>query len=321
MSVKPPPFHRVLPDDIGAYGFDGACVLALVRYVTALTGERNGRRLVDGEMWWQASHAEIGTVLGGGNRQSVGRAIRRLESDKALLSRFPDAVDGDQTKAYRVPDDEPEKAADQQCSFSHTGADQQCSDLNRYPTSNVQNRTGTCSNLNTPLFKNELSSSSVKELNKEGERSARGREPDEPLDVTAVPEPANALSPQSLLDENNIIDGELVDEPEDPEPPEYCAAHMPYGTSESCRGCKTARINHEAWTRRQNEGALLEILRDRETTSQAEAAKPRHRCNYCRDGGIVLNGDGTPGSQRRICHHDGFWHIATPEELAELGLT
>jgi len=40
-------------------------------------------------------------------------------------------------------------------------------------------------------------------------------------------------------------------------------------------------------------------------------------CGICRDGGIVLNSDGCPGNQIRICHHDGSWHPATPEELTD----
>jgi hypothetical protein len=43
-----------------------------------------------------------------------------------------------------------------------------------------------------------------------------------------------------------------------------------------------------------------------------------HRCNVCRDTGIVLLADGTPGHRQvRICHHDHSWHAATPDEIAE----
>lgn len=50
-------------------------------------------------------------------------------------------------------------------------------------------------------------------------------------------------SPVSLPDlaDDNIIDAELVNEPPgDPEPPQYCPAHMPHGTSNPCKACKTA---------------------------------------------------------------------------------
>jgi hypothetical protein len=44
------------------------------------------------------------------------------------------------------------------------------------------------------------------------------------------------------------IDAELIND--DPEPREFCPTHMPYGTSNSCGGCLTARKNHERWTHR-----------------------------------------------------------------------
>jgi hypothetical protein len=42
-------------------------------------------------------------------------------------------------------------------------------------------------------------------------------------------------------------------------------------------------------------------------------------CGVCHDDNIVLNSDGKPGSDPRICHHNGTWHPASPEELAEHG--
>jgi hypothetical protein len=42
------------------------------------------------------------------------------------------------------------------------------------------------------------------------------------------------------------------------------------------------------------------------------------RCNVCLDSGFVINSDGIPGHRQvRICHCDGSWRAATPEELAE----
>jgi DNA-binding transcriptional ArsR family regulator len=152
-------------------------------------------------------------------------------------------------------------------------------------------------------------------------REARACASGEPLDVETVPDPGNALSLISNLSEqqNNVIDAELVDnEPDDPEPDRHCATHMPYGTSKSCRACKVARLNHEAWSARQSERLLLQL---RAATAArrdkpAEQPKPQHRCPWCKDGGLVL--DSTGAQMLYVCHHDGRRSEATPTELAEL---
>ena len=145
--MKPPEFLQARTVDIAQYGYDGALVRGLIRYMTRLEGERNGRRLVGREMWWVASYDEIARALGGVSRYSVGRTVRRLEADKGLLSKQLDDVDGDQTKAYRVPDD------DLQCADSHDGSDQQCADSHGPP---VRNRKGPVRNRTTPRAKSHI---------------------------------------------------------------------------------------------------------------------------------------------------------------------
>ncbi|MEO3757300.1 hypothetical protein ABGB19_03285 [Mycobacterium sp. B14F4] len=106
MSVAYVEFLMVLPADVGRVGPAGAVILALVRFVTA--AEAYGDRLlIDGQVWWRASHAEIGKSLGGVDRYSVQRAIKRLEETGELLSLLPGISGGDQTKAYRLPSDLP----------------------------------------------------------------------------------------------------------------------------------------------------------------------------------------------------------------------
>lgn len=102
--MKPPDFLRVLPADIGRVGFDGAAVLALVRYVTGLPGETNGRKIADGEIWWRASHDDIGEALGGVKRDSARRTVIKLENAGELLARPAAAFYGDRAQAYRVSD-------------------------------------------------------------------------------------------------------------------------------------------------------------------------------------------------------------------------
>jgi hypothetical protein len=143
-------------------------------------------------------------------------------------------------------------------------------------------------------------------------REWRARE-SEPIDVESVPDPGNALSSLVLLSESDIIDGELVDDPpSDLEPPKYCRKHMPNGTDVKCGGCKHMREQHKTWTQRE----LARFIASAPAVRR-EPPKHQYRCPWCRDTGIVLDRDGKPGSQPRICHHDHTWHIATPEELAE----
>lgn len=108
MTIIRPKFVQVLRDDVQRVGVESAYVLALVRYVTALDGERNGRVVLEGTRWWQASYADIAESLGGAmSRYSVRRIMTRLEETEELMSRQPRICDGDQTKAYRIPSDQP----------------------------------------------------------------------------------------------------------------------------------------------------------------------------------------------------------------------
>jgi len=87
-------------------------------------------------------------------------------------------------------------------------------------------------------------------------RRERGAVQD-PRPVATVPDRGDALS----LQNGSHNDGH----DHDPEPPEFCPAHMPHGTSTPCRGCKTARINHERWKDRQAARWIAE-MRARDTT-------------------------------------------------------
>jgi hypothetical protein len=156
MSAIHPKYLTVQRDDVERVGLEAAYLLAVVRYVTGLPGEHNGRVEIDGQMCWQASHTEIADALGGTSRQKVGRIVRQLESDGELLGQSPDAFYGDQTKAYRI--------VDLQCSNLNTG-DLTSSPVNR--TGSPMNRTG--SPMNRDLFTSEHSSSLTEELSEETE--------------------------------------------------------------------------------------------------------------------------------------------------------
>jgi len=155
--------------------------------------------------------------------------------------------------------------------------------------------------------------------------STNGREsgaaPIEPLDVEAVPEPGNALSPINLPEIKNdgpVYEGEYVtDATPDPEPPRYCPDHMPSGTGRKCGGCKHMREQHEAWTRRQ----LARVIASA-PAPPPPPPPPRHACTYCQDTRIVLDSAGVPLRHRgelRICECDGIGRRAPqPGEIAAL---
>lgn len=99
----------VLPEDVGRVGLSGAAVLALVRYVTALDYQREDRlKDEDGNVYWKVSYADLGESMGGVSKDSIGRVVTKLEAAGELASLLPDIAQGDQTKAYRIPPDQPE---------------------------------------------------------------------------------------------------------------------------------------------------------------------------------------------------------------------
>lgn len=158
--------------------------------------------------------------------------------------------------------------------------------------------------------------------------SGESRAREEPLDVTAVPESSDALSQDQLLETNLIYDGQLVEPDDDPEPPYYCEKHRPYGTPDSCPGCKIARKNHEAWEKRNGvegpEGwAALGGSKLRTIAELARQERIRERalepsCPWCRDTGLVLMRDGTPGDSPMWCSHELYGRRpATDEEIAD----
>jgi hypothetical protein len=171
--------------------------------------------------------------------------------------------------------------------------------------------------------------------NTSGERGAPA-DADEPLDVEAVPDHGNALSPMNFSEDQNntavpdlipdgpILDAEITDdqphlEDDDTPPDRFCPRHMPRGShGEPCGGCRDARENRKEWNARRRNRDVADLLAHTAAREHQDAAKPkpkRYRCNDCRDTEIVLNGDGRPGSTPRLCHHDRSWHPMTPAEI------
>ncbi|WP_460359036.1 hypothetical protein [Mycobacterium sp. ZZG] len=280
--MKPPDFLMVLPADIGRVGVLGATILALVRYVTTLPGETNGRKMVDGEMWWRASHDDIGQSLGGLHRDSIRRAVLKLQGAGELLARAPvDTFYGDRAQAYRAPD-LPLRGM-QQGSDLPLRENAESITRNAASSCGETQQAGAAKSPNLPISE---------ELNKEGRENARAAEA-EPLDVETVPDTGDEPPPPDFSDEEpqpldveeiepairelvaqridgtDAIDGEVIDDDSDPEPQPYCDLHMPHGTDNSCGACGRRRKLREKWERRQQASWLKGVF-----STTAEPAQP-----------------------------------------------
>lgn len=133
---------------------------------------------------------------------------------------------------------------------------------------------------------------------------------------TSATTPTPSVPALQLINETDTIDAELVDDSQaddDPEPARYCAVHGA-NPGPPCNTCKDHREEHKAWKARQTAKELAAI---QAAALQREAERPPYRCDTCHDSGVVLNSDGKPGSQPRVCHHDRSWHPMTETELAE----
>lgn len=97
-------FLKVVPADVGRVGATGACVLALVRYVTAIDDGRQGREVIDGLVWWRVSHAGIAAALGGMSHDAIRRAVSKLENCSELVV-FDPKDSADRSRYYRLPDE------------------------------------------------------------------------------------------------------------------------------------------------------------------------------------------------------------------------
>jgi hypothetical protein len=279
--MRPPEFLMVRTEDAGRVGALGAYILALVRYVTTLPGETNGRRIVDGEMWWRASHDDIGQALGGGvSRRTVSSTVRKLQDTGDLLAISTQDFYGDRAQAYR--------SSDQPLARSDQGSDVPLADIadrsaeiakqvGRMCQARRQNLPSTPADIaDLPLF------GELEEINEEGEEKTEPAAPG-PLDAEPVPNHGDAAPPPDSSEENPkpldvenvepvsrelvaqrvdgmdaIVHGEVVDDDPDPEPQAYCDRHMPDGTDRPCGACGGRRRAHEKWEQRQPSLGLLQ---------------------------------------------------------------
>ncbi len=171
-----------------------------------------------------------------------------------------------------------------------------------YPKEEVQDRTDRSTGQDCPKYRTELTEVQ--------DRTNAGTSENDPpkgfnkgLDK-GLERGADAAASRSLLisDEEEILEGELVDDDPDPEPPEHCTDHMPYGTGDSCGGCKIARKNHERWQGRSSTRLLASLFKHcGDTSDTPTVATPD--CRYCDEKGWLLGTDGTVIDPAIACTH------------------
>ena len=223
MAAINPEFLIVVPADVRRVGADAACVLALVRLSTRQPGHE--RHDIDGELWWRASHSEIGEPLGL-NHDKIRKLLLKLERLGAVISRpNPFARPGDRAKLYRPVADQPlrESASPPTSDYADSRSPQRDHDAD------WRNRDANSRN---------------------GLRQSASSIPFKELEVT------------NEVIGGEVIDAEVVDD-DDPEPPLGCSLH-PKGTNEPCRRCERQyRFVWRPWADRQPQpfkGADAKVL-------------------------------------------------------------
>lgn len=96
-----PEFLKISPAEIARVGANGAVLLALIRFATAIENGHD-RIVIDGHVWWRASHPEIGASLGL-SHDAVRRLVSKLEATGEVVTCVPSA-DENRAKAYMIPD-------------------------------------------------------------------------------------------------------------------------------------------------------------------------------------------------------------------------
>ncbi|MEN4420641.1 hypothetical protein [Mycobacteroides chelonae] len=181
------------------------------------------------------------------------------------------------------------------------------------------NPTEISDNTNSLTSENDTPISSLKESSLY-KFSERGTAAVEPLDVMAVPEPSNALAQGDFPEENNIIDGELVEPHDDDPEPQYGCDKHPLGHGKRCGDCGIARHHYNRWRERNAARVTDQVfgLFSSNILDSPPAPARRPRCPWCQDTNLVILGDGTIGSQPMWCYHElGKRREATQEEIAE----
>jgi len=237
------PFVRVIPEEIGRYGFAGATFVAHIRYRCATDGP--GRFMADGVRWWQVSLTQLAAELHV-SKDVAQRTMKRL-GDAVVAKRFGDP--GDQTRAYRLASDD--TALTTQNAESHRAYHPERG-IAPTPT---RNRTD-------PDAKSRF-------LPRSGEGEERGR-----TGPVGAPTPPAALADPDAPPNDHAAP--ITDASTEP-PPRRCPDHIDWdvhrkGPVPGCGACGDYREAHARWKRRHQEAeedAIAKAAATRKTISDA----------------------------------------------------
>jgi hypothetical protein len=314
MSVIRPKFMQVQPDDL-RHGYDGACILALVRFVTDRDDVHNGRVRVDGETWWHTSQRDIAQSLDGHvSHDSVRRTLNNLEAVGALRSRYVSA--DDRAKAYRVSD-----LSVRENASTVTSDDAKSPD----PDANSRQVNGAAHDFQTSsdLSVRENASTVTSDDAKSPDPDANSPDPD-----AISPHPRREFaSCSSSVEElkKNLEKGEngaevlharaASDHAGDPAPPEpnlFCDDHMPDGPGKTkCGPCGDQRRKHKRWDKAEAERKFNKAMQSFDEKAQRNGTPepPRQHPDAARVYFVVdtysrKNGPQSRAYMRRACDGD-----------------
>lgn len=263
VGMTGPEFVRVIPEERGVHGSDGAIVLAHIRYRCQTDGL--DRFLVDGVRWWRVSLADLASELHM-SRDVVKRTMKRL-GDAVSANHF--AWSNDRTLAYHVPPyggaltsqraeshhrDQPKGGIAPPSVRIRTtpGADPPHIPLSKEVKEGEEgNGSGGHATAASADSEPANSEPSTPAFAKPGDEPSNPHPPEERITDAATPGVvALALPPD---DPSGLVVGppglrELV---ADPEPPRGCRDHPDNDAPDSCPPCKAARLTREAWEARQ----------------------------------------------------------------------
>lgn len=261
MSVIRPKFLQVQTADL-RHGYDGACLLALVRYVTDREDEHNGRVRLNGEIWWHTSQRDIAESLDGHvSHDSVRRTLKNLESVGALESRYVSA--DDHSKAYTVRESSDQRRRGNASTVSSDDAKSPHPDADSPRINGAAHHFQTSSDLSLRGNASTVSSDDAKSPHLDAKSPHPDADSPHPRrEIASCSSPVEELKKNLEKGEKGVQVSQARDTSNQhgapsPEPDLFCEDHMPDGPGKvKCGPCGDARRKHTRWEKAKAERVM-----------------------------------------------------------------